>query len=199
MLWGISETVNARPLPLCSGPLKNLLVEIFWSSRNERKPLSKQKCVLWKCCGVSQKQWMLELSNLCYCVQHLWKLTVRDFWSSRNAPNTPMSPPNGHPLVPQGEWPTWSKPGKWHKWPMQVFINMWHYLQWLFTNMYIHNLITYSCMKSIKMLWGLFLPLTNLLISFHQQSSVLLHQGTTFIYLLGFSYVIWKDPLWSKV
>ena len=32
------------------------------------------------------------------------------------------------------------------------------------------------------MLWGLFLPLTNLLISFHQQSSVLLHQGTTFIH-----------------
>ena len=28
--------------------------------------------------------WMLELSNLCYCVQHPWKLTSRDFWSSRN-------------------------------------------------------------------------------------------------------------------
>ena len=81
---------------------------------------------------------------------------------------------------PRGEWPTWSKPGKWHKWAMQLFIKIWHYLQWLFTNMYIHNLITYSCTKSIKMLWGLFLPLTNLLISFHQQSSVLLHQGTTF-------------------
>ena len=56
----------------------------FWSSRNERKPLSKQKCDLRKCCGVSQKQWMLELSNLCHCVQHPWKLTSRDFWSSRN-------------------------------------------------------------------------------------------------------------------
>ena len=42
----------------------------FWSSGNERKPLSKQKCVLRKCCGVSQKWWMLELSNLCHCVQH---------------------------------------------------------------------------------------------------------------------------------
>ena len=43
------------------------------------------KNVFWeKCCRVSQKQWMLELSNLCYCVQHPWKLTSRDFWSSRN-------------------------------------------------------------------------------------------------------------------
>ena len=56
----------------------------FWSSRNERKPLSKLKHVLRKCCRVSQKQWMLELSNLCHCVQHPWKPTSRDFWSSRN-------------------------------------------------------------------------------------------------------------------
>ena len=87
------------------------------------------------------------------------------------------------PLVPQGEWPTWSKPGKWYKRAMQLFISIWHYLQWLFTNMYMHHLITYSCTKSIKMLWGLFLPLTNLLLSLHQQSHVLLHQGTTFIHL----------------
>ena len=57
----------------------------FWSSRNEKKTLSKQKCVLRKCCGVSQKnQWMLKLSNLCHCVQHPWKVTSKDFWSSRN-------------------------------------------------------------------------------------------------------------------
>ena len=37
------------------------------------KPLCQQKCVLRKCCGVSQKWWMLELSNLCHCVQHPWK------------------------------------------------------------------------------------------------------------------------------
>ena len=49
----------------------------FWNSGNERKPLSKQTCVLRKCCGVSQKWWMLELSNLCHCVQHPWKLTSR--------------------------------------------------------------------------------------------------------------------------
>ena len=42
------------------------------------------KNVLRKCYKVSQKQWMLELSNLCHCVQHPWKLTKRDFCSSRN-------------------------------------------------------------------------------------------------------------------
>ena len=57
MLGEISGTVNARafkPLPLCSAP-ENLLVEHFWSSRIERKPLSKQKCVLRYCLeGISE-------------------------------------------------------------------------------------------------------------------------------------------------
>ena len=86
MQWSISEMVNARafkPLPLCLAPLK-LTSRDFWSCRNERKPLSKEKCVLRKWCGVSQKWWMQELSNLCHCVQHPWKLTSRDYWSSRN-------------------------------------------------------------------------------------------------------------------
>ena len=55
----------------------------FWNSRNDRKPLCQQKCVLRKC-WVSQKWWVLELSNLCHCVQHPWKCTGKDFWSSRN-------------------------------------------------------------------------------------------------------------------
>ena len=42
------------------------------------------KIALRKCYGVSPKQWMLELSNLCHCVQHPWKLTCKDFWRSRN-------------------------------------------------------------------------------------------------------------------
>ena len=43
------------------------------------------KNVFWEnAVGVSQKWWMLELSNLCHCVQHPWKLTSRDFWRSRN-------------------------------------------------------------------------------------------------------------------
>ena len=90
MLWGISDMVNARafqPLPLCSEPPWNLPSRDFWSSRNERKSLSKQKCVLRKCFEVVQKQWMLELSNLCHCVEHPWNLTGRDFWSSWNKRN----------------------------------------------------------------------------------------------------------------
>ena len=78
--------MNARPFNLCHcvQHLRKLTSRFFWSSRNERKPLSQQKCVLRKCCRVSQKQWMLELSNLCHCVQHLWKPTSRAFWNSRN-------------------------------------------------------------------------------------------------------------------
>ena len=67
----------------------------FWSSKNKRKPLSKQKCVLRKCCGVSQKWWMLELSNLCHCVQHPWKLTSMDYWSFMNKKKKPFSKHKG--------------------------------------------------------------------------------------------------------
>ena len=82
MFWGITEMVNGRPfkpLPLSSAPLKT-----NWSSRNEKKSLSNVKHVLRKCSGVSQNEWMVELSNLCHCVQHPWKLTSRDFWNTRN-------------------------------------------------------------------------------------------------------------------
>ena len=68
---------------MCSAPWK-LTSRDFWTSRNERKPLSKQKCVLRQCCRVSRKWWMLELSNHYQCVQHPWKLTSKDFWTSRN-------------------------------------------------------------------------------------------------------------------
>ena len=63
MLWDISEMVNAtafKLVPLCSAPRK-LTSKDFWNSMNNRKPLSQQKWVLRKCCGVSQKLWMLEL------------------------------------------------------------------------------------------------------------------------------------------
>ena len=72
MLWGISETVNARAFK--SVPLWQHLWKLnsrdYWSSRNKRKPPSKLKHVFRTCSGVSQKWWMLELSNLCHCVQH---------------------------------------------------------------------------------------------------------------------------------
>ena len=74
-------------------------------------------------------------------------------WSAQI--QTPWQPPDplmATPTSSPGGWPTWLKPGKWYKWAMQLFINIWHYLQWLFTNMYTCHLITYSCTKSIKML-----------------------------------------------
>ena len=90
MLWGISKTVSARafkPLPLCSakvGSSSKVTVVVCKSSgalvwMKESHFLSKNS-VLRKCWLVSQKQWMIELSNLCHCVQHPWKLTSRDFW-----------------------------------------------------------------------------------------------------------------------
>ena len=63
---------------------ENLLVGISGALGIKESHFLSKKCVLWKCCGVSEKWWMLELSNLCNCVQHPWKLTSRDFWSSRN-------------------------------------------------------------------------------------------------------------------
>ena len=49
---------------------------------------------------------------------------------------------------------------------------------------YLYHLITYSCTKCREMLYTLFSLHTNLLISFHHKSDVLLHQGTTFKELL---------------
>ena len=59
MLWDILEKVNGRTLQIFanvwSAPHGNLLVGISGSSRNKRNLLSKQKCVLRKCCGINQK------------------------------------------------------------------------------------------------------------------------------------------------
>ena len=63
---------------------ENLLLEISGALGMIENHFLSSKCVLRKCCGVSQKQWMLELSNLCHCVQYPWKLTGRDYWSSKN-------------------------------------------------------------------------------------------------------------------
>ena len=63
--WWVLELSN---LCHCVQHPWKLTSKDFWSTRNERKPLSNQKCVLRKCCGVSQKWWVLELSNLCHCV-----------------------------------------------------------------------------------------------------------------------------------
>ena len=87
MLWGMSEMVNARafkPVLLCSALPENLLVSFTGALRNDKKAtFSAKTCVLRKSCGVWQKWWMLELANLCHCVQYPWKLTHRDYWSSK--------------------------------------------------------------------------------------------------------------------
>ena len=73
------KMVNARafkPLPLCSSFLINLTSRDYWNSRNERKPLSQLEHDLRKCSAISQKWWMLKLSNLCHCVHHPQNLIV---------------------------------------------------------------------------------------------------------------------------
>ena len=87
-------------------------------------------------------------------------------------------------LVPLGEWPTWPRLDKWHKWALQPVIYLWHYFQGLFAVLYLHDLIIYSHTKCREMLSGLCSFQTNLLISFHHQSGILLHQDTSFSELL---------------
>ena len=104
------------------------------------------------------------------------------------------------PLVPQGEWPTWPRPDKWHKWALQPIIYHWHYFQGPFAVLYLYHLIKYSCMKCREMLYRLFSIQTNLLISFHHQSDVLLHQGTTFKELLFSSQIRYAmEKVWPKI
>ena len=76
MLWGISEIVNVRASCHCVQHPWKLTGRDFWSSRNDRNPLSQQKCVLRKCCRESHKQWKLELSKHCHFAHHSWKLLV---------------------------------------------------------------------------------------------------------------------------
>ena len=63
---------------------ENLLVGISGALGTQESHFISKNVFLRKCCGVSQKQWMLDLSNLCHCVQHPWEFTSRYYWSSRN-------------------------------------------------------------------------------------------------------------------
>ena len=100
------------------------------------------------------------------------------FWSCLQNTSTMQDPESRNP--PRNKY-LGSTTGKWHQSPMQPHINIWHY----FTVVYLHDLITYSFTKCMEMLSGLFPIQTDSLISFHQQSSILLHQGTTFKELLS--------------
>ena len=50
------------------------------------------------------------------------------WWQEDWEPNHigPQSRVPAPPLVPLGEWPTWPKPGKWHKWALQPVIYLWY-------------------------------------------------------------------------
>ena len=82
---------------------------------------------------------------------------------------------------PLREWPTWPRPGKWHKWALQPIIYHWYYFQGPSAVLYLHHLITYSCKKCREMLYCF---LSSPIYSFHCQPDVLLYQGTTFKELL---------------
>ena len=104
-------------------------------------------------------------------------------WWRENWGPTTLGPSPGFKQshwFPLGEWPTWLRPGKWHKRTLQPFIYHCYYLQGPFAVLYLCYLITYSCIKCGEILSRLFSFQTNLCTSFHHHSGVLLHQGTTF-------------------
>ena len=78
-----SECESIQTFSIVFSTPENLLVGISGLLGTKKSQFLRKKCVLRKCCGISQKWWMLELSNLCHCVQHPWTLISRNFWSSR--------------------------------------------------------------------------------------------------------------------
>ena len=133
VLWkccGVSQkSMNARSFQtfaiVFSTP-ENILVGNSAELRNERKLLYKQKCVLRKWCGVSQKWWMLEIPNICHCIQHPWKSTSRHFWSCKK---------QSKPLSMQ-KYILWKCCGISQKWWMLEHSNLCHCVQhpWKLTN-----------------------------------------------------------------
>ena len=91
--------VNARvfkPLPLCVSTSEHLTSRHFWSSRNESNVshfLCRNMCSEKMLRDISDTWWMLELSNICHCIQHFWKLTNRYFWSCKKE-SKPLSMQN---------------------------------------------------------------------------------------------------------
>ena len=83
MLQGISKMESARAIQtfaiVFSTSVKDLLVGMSGTLRNERKPLSMQKFVLRKCSGVSQTQWMLEFQTFAIVFSTPENLLSRDF------------------------------------------------------------------------------------------------------------------------
>ena len=122
MLNVIADTVNVKSFQtfaIVFSTSENLIEGICGVLGMERKPLSMQKYVLWKCCGLSQIQWMRGLSNLCHCVQHSWKLTNRYYWSCKKE-SKPLS---------MLKYVLWKCCGVSQKWWMQELSNLCHCVQ----------------------------------------------------------------------
>ena len=92
----------------------------FWSSRNWRKPFSKQKCVFEKMLWwYLRTLWMLELSKPLLLYSAPLKLTSRDFWSSGNEER--------HLLSKNVFWK--NAVGVYQKWRMLELSNLCHCVQ----------------------------------------------------------------------
>ena len=64
-------------------------------------------------------------SQLCDKISTCQALGWSDiWWQEDREPNYigPQSSVPSLPLVPLGEWPTWPRPGKWHKWALQPVV-----------------------------------------------------------------------------
>ena len=125
-LGGVGLTNHEKALS--QGSLRPLMWHYVSTTRNPHFPLSSSH---QRGTGVGEYMVKVELGT--------WP-----HWAPVQSTSTPTGSPGG--------WPTWSRPGKWHKWAMQPFINIWHYFQWLFTVVYLCHLSTYSCTKCIEIL-----------------------------------------------
>ena len=119
------------------------------------------------------------------------------WWWENWGPNHigPQSRVPALPLVPLGGVTYLTKARQVTQMSYAALIYHWHYLQGLFAVLYLHDLITYSCTKCREMLSRLFSVQTNLLISFHHQSGLLLHQR---YYFLGTIFIIINRKCYGK-
>ena len=60
--------------------------------------------------------------------------------------------------LPFGEWPTWPRPGKWHKWALQPIIYHWHYFQGPFAVLYLSLNQIFLHKMYRNMIWTIFSP-----------------------------------------
>ena len=103
--WWMLELSN---LSHCFQLQRKLTSRDFWSSKNEKKPLSKQKCVLKKCCrDITEMVNVRDFNSYAIVFNNPENLLVRDFWSSRKKRKSPSKQKyvlRKCPGVPQKWW-----------------------------------------------------------------------------------------------